>query len=293
MAKQETQEKQSRNRNPAHPAVALGVALDKAETLRSREGRKLMLAETAAKHWGSSLKSSSALQAISALKQFGLLVDERDGRVRKVRLSELALRILLDRREESLERLKAIQEAALRPKVYADLWSKAQGDGKLPSSTELEHYLMLEREQRFYEDTVKGVIKDFRSTIAFAKLGECDIIDDEGAQAAHEAESPIISRGPTMPTSTIPESRVIRSRREPSRDEGAAVTCDLPGGNLIEIRLRRKVSPSEFEHLKKVFEIAEFALVDHDYHPNLLDTSDNKSTEAQSDDNSDAGASDD
>jgi len=171
--------KATRNRNPAFPAVDLGRALELAEKLYEKETRKPFAPETAASHWDYSLKSSGALQAVSALKQFGLLLEDGDGNKRKLRLSEPALTIIIGKRTNSPERAKALQEVALTPKVYSELWSKADESG-LPSDTELENYLLLERKPPFYEEAVKGLIKDFRSTIRLAKLEKNDILDRTG-----------------------------------------------------------------------------------------------------------------
>lgn len=171
------QEKATRNRNPAFPAISLAGALDRARTLYDKEARKPMLYETAAKHWGYSTKSSGAQQALSALKQYGLLIELPGDKMRKIQLSDLALQIILDKREESSVRLEALREAAVNPRVYADLWRKAGQDGSLPSDTELEHYLLLERKKPFFEDAVKTVLRGFRATMSLAKRGECDILD--------------------------------------------------------------------------------------------------------------------
>jgi len=176
--------KATRNRNPAFPALNLERAMELAERIYERESRKPMAPETAAKHWGYSIKSSGAQQSMSALKQFGLLMEEGDGNARKLRLSELALKIIIGKRTSAAGFVQALQEAALSPKLYAELWEKADEHG-LPSDIELEHYLLLERKPPFYEDAVKGVISDFKSTVALAKLGTSDPIgldDSSGSQ---------------------------------------------------------------------------------------------------------------
>ena len=40
------------------------------------------------------------------------------------------------------------------------------------------------------------------------------------------------------------------------------ISFPLPGGNVIEIRLRSKVSPKDFATVKKLIELSESSLVD-------------------------------
>lgn len=271
----------ARKRSPAYPAIDLKTAIDRARSLYATEHENLVPLESVLASWKLSVTSGGGMAQIAALRYYGLLEQKKSKTGRQVKLSALALDIILDDRENSGERQTAIRQAALKPTLHAELWEK--WGANLPSDQTFRHYLL--RDRGFNSSYVGNAIETYKDTFAFAKLGECDIIDDGERQAVDEVESAMVSRGPIMPTSTVPEGRVVRPRQEPNRDEGAAVTCDLPGGNLIEIRLRRKVSPSDFEYLRKVFEVAEFALVDHSKHdPNPLDDSDEESTETQRND---------
>ncbi len=176
----------TRKRNPAFPLGSLPKALEKAQVIYSAEGRKPMAPGTATKHWGYSIASSSAHQAISALKQYGLIEDKKIEGHRKLQLTETALKILLDKREESVERLNAIRKSAISPKIFAELWKKRGDDDSFPSDAELSHYLLLERKQPYYDDVVPNLIKDFKATMAFAKMGENATIDDEVENIADE-----------------------------------------------------------------------------------------------------------
>lgn len=180
--------KQARNRNPAFPAISLQMAISRAYVLNNHEPRKLMAAETAARHWGYSVKSSGAQQVLSALKQYGLLTEEMVGKFRKVKLSDLAHKIILDKREGSVEKLESIRRAALMPKIYAELWKLAGDNCILPSDSELQHHLTVDRSPPFYMPVIKGLIKDFRSTISLAKLETSDIIDGNDLENDEKAE---------------------------------------------------------------------------------------------------------
>ena len=246
-----TTEKLTRNRNPAFPAVGLEAALDRVQVLLKHEGRKPMRPETAATHWGYSITSSAAQQALSALKQYGLLIDEKDGDARKLRLSPLALRIVLDKRTDSTERLKALREAALNPRVFAELWRKAGDDGSLPSNTELEHYLTLERKQPFYPDAVKNVIKIFESTITLAKLEKDDIIEGNGK--GEDSEDDEGGQQTPMPRVQQPASHSNVIVRD--------LTFPLIGGEAAVLRVPLPLSEENFSLLTTLLQTMKAAIV--------------------------------
>lgn len=99
--------------------------------------------------WGLKPRSSQALTTISALKKFYLLeaLPQRGPDSGKVRVSDLALSILLDAREDSTEREKLVQQAALKPSIHSELWEHY--DGKLPGDAALRFHL--QRERKFTE----------------------------------------------------------------------------------------------------------------------------------------------
>ena len=45
---------------------------------------------------------------------------------------------------------------------------------------------------------------------------------------------------------------------------GPKVRFDLPRGNFIEIRLKSKVTPQEFQKIKKIFDLSELAFLEDD-----------------------------
>jgi hypothetical protein len=57
---------------------------------------------------------------------------------------------------------------------------------------------------------------------------------------------------------------------------GPTVRFDRPRGNVIEIRLRSKVTLEEFQKIKNIFDLSEFAFIEDDSDP---DRSSNYPTE--------------
>ncbi|MBV9759829.1 MAG: hypothetical protein JO340_04625 [Acidobacteriaceae bacterium] len=161
-------------RSPGYPSIDLGTALKRAETFYDKERRNSAPLRIAAQHWGTTEKSSTGLLTVAAMKSFGLLI-EAEGADRRLQLSELALRIVLDKRDPSPERDAAIKRAALMPKLHQMLWSKYGTN--LPSGSNLAHELVFD--WRFNENSVQDFIREYKATINFAKLGESDKLSGE------------------------------------------------------------------------------------------------------------------
>lgn len=101
----------STHRSPNFPFISLEKAIERARQLHDAEGRHAVRVDVAAKHWGYNLKSSGVLQTVGALRMYGLIsVEAGAGLNRTIRLTDRALRVLLDKRPE--EYRKALIEAA-------------------------------------------------------------------------------------------------------------------------------------------------------------------------------------
>jgi hypothetical protein len=181
-----TEPKAARLRSPAYPGIDLEAAIKRAQELYDREHRSAANAEIAVQHWGFKPTSGGGFVVIAALKAFGLISDSGSGKTRKIQLSELALRILLDRRSDSTERQEAIKQAALMPKIHASLWTKYGRE--IPSNENLAHELVFER--KFNENSVKDFIKEYRDTIEFAKLSNSDTVSLSTEDIEEDSDMP-------------------------------------------------------------------------------------------------------
>jgi hypothetical protein len=170
--KTKEKEKKAKDRSPNYPGINLEMAIEKARILREKEGKHLAPVEAVLHDWGYVPKSSGGLVTLSALKKFGLIDEQGKGANRRIKLSDLALRILLDDREDSTERIEAIKEAALNPIIHQKLW-KEYG-AKLPSEENL--LVTLRRDEGFTDNAAKDLIKEYSSTIELAKLKKSDIM---------------------------------------------------------------------------------------------------------------------
>ena len=168
----------TKHRSPAYPAVNLQQAIEHAQTIYDADRRNQVPVAVAISHLGFPDGSSQGLRAVAALKQFGLLEEDGKNEDRRVRLTERALDILIAPSTDDPGRFRAIQRAALEPTVHAELWE--QYNGELPSDATIRAQLVRHRE--FNETYVDRFIKEFRDTIAFARLSESDTIGDEESE---------------------------------------------------------------------------------------------------------------
>lgn len=169
--------KKQRTRSPAYPYCNLETAITRAREFHKEERSNAANISIAGKHWGYKENSSGAFQTAAALISFGLMTDEGTGDKRKLKLTPAALRILLDADPTSTERARLIREAALAPKIHQQLWKHWGKD--LPSVPSLKNTLIFDWKPPFNENSVDGFIKEYKDTIAFAKLLESDTVTPE------------------------------------------------------------------------------------------------------------------
>jgi hypothetical protein len=204
-------------RSPSFPFISLPEALERARAFFDREHRHETEPEVAVRHWGYSPRSSGGNQTLAALRAFGLLEMVGEG---KVRLTERAVRILLDEREESPEREQLLRQAALSPALHSRIWERYKG--VLPSDATLRLYLVAD--EGFNERSVDEFIAELKETLEHAGI---------------EAPKPQ-RQAPPPPQALI---------------EVDPVVFPLLDGNAVELRIRRKISPEEAEDVRTMFEL--------------------------------------
>ena len=113
--------KAKQGRSPAYPGLSIKEALAKARSFYGAEGKYAAPMPSAFAAWGFGAKSSGGREVRAALRYYGLIVVEGDGETGKVKLTDDALRILLDEREDQSEKEALIQRCALKPPIFAKL----------------------------------------------------------------------------------------------------------------------------------------------------------------------------
>lgn len=167
--------KGKKTRSPNYPALTLEKSLILTQTLLDRYARHPIAWEVATKALGYTPKSSSGKQAMAALAAYGLIQVEGLGAEKKIAVSELAFKILADKRAFSLEREAAIKEAALNPSIFQKIIERYPKS--LPADDALEYDMVFT--YKFNKASVHDFITLFRETLGFAKIYESDIIGDE------------------------------------------------------------------------------------------------------------------
>jgi hypothetical protein len=175
-----------KERSPSFPFISLRQAVKRTEAFWDRHKRFPTRLTDAAQTWGYSPKSSGNLQTVAALKAYGLLEEVGTGSDRKVQLTDLAVRIVNDKRPGVRE--EWIQEAALKPKWLAE-YARRWRDGR-PADNHCVSELTLDH--RFTVDAAKTFLKVFDDTMRFADLRKLDKmhdnIDEEEPDGSDEAK---------------------------------------------------------------------------------------------------------
>ena len=124
----------------------------------------------AATAWNMSEGSSALPQTVAALHQYGLLVEHGWGDSRRIALSDLAISIIINPDQDPPARAAAVKEAALNPKIFAELWDALQR-GHRDRAT-LIRLLTTEREARgrasFTRKGADDVLRLFGETLTWA-----------------------------------------------------------------------------------------------------------------------------
>lgn len=190
----EVAEKAVRVRSPAYPSMGLPEAIEKVTVIYKKEGqgRHPIPAISIAKGWDYSSLNGSALSAISALKQFGLLAEKEveNGKSRLLGLTSDAIQLVV-RSRDSVEWKSLVRRVALQPKLYQRLWTKY--GWPLPSDDTLRTHLLLD--ESYNSKFIAGIIRDYKATIELAELDFSDKIPDADESQAANGETFGIEKG--------------------------------------------------------------------------------------------------
>jgi hypothetical protein len=165
-------------RGPSYPYVGLeeSIALAKKMydyTKRSAADVNAVVSDA----WKYSPSSSSGQKIVAALKSFGLIEEGASASGKAIKLTQRAIRILLDD-ETSEERWQEIRAAALSPNWYSRCW-KTWGR-EMPAS--MRSTLLIK--EGFVDTTVDGFLKDYKRSLAFA--GILDVENEENTDESNE-----------------------------------------------------------------------------------------------------------
>jgi hypothetical protein len=191
----EPKQKRRAGRSPAYPNLTIQKALDQAKALHRAEGDYAAPLTSAMASWGYSAKSSGARQTLATLRYYGLIDVTGDGDARKVKVSDIGRRILLDQREDQSEKKALIRKVALNPTIHKALYD--QYPTGLASDGSVTHFLMFE--QHFNQAAAVELLAEFKETARYVGLYEPSKELDKGTglvqNPGSEKERPTIKVG--------------------------------------------------------------------------------------------------
>ncbi len=240
--------KKAKERSPNFPFISLEAALERARQFYAEEKRGAAPFNRIVLHWNYSPASSGALQTVGALKIYGLLVEVGggSGAQRTFQLTDMALRVLLDQRPDSVDRDRFLKEAAISPPLAQELYAKWI-DG-IPSTSTINHILVLEK--RFSEMNAVKVGKILVENHRYAKL--LSSIDDSQNFSQNEEFSTNDKNEKTVQNQTETALReMTKQSTGPARMVGGhSEVVFLPDEKSMSVQFSVVPGKAEYEMLK-------------------------------------------
>lgn len=161
-------DKKVRPRSPEFPFVPLKEAIQRVEQLITANQRHPARIKNLAPLWSYSSGSSSFLRTVAALRVFGLVDETGAGDDRKIAVSELGMKIVMDKRPGATEAaiVKAFENCTILSE-YRQKWGKRR-----PSDTVCQSELTLDN--GFTEVAARKFISVYDDTVAFVESVETD-----------------------------------------------------------------------------------------------------------------------
>jgi hypothetical protein len=166
-------------RSPAYPFFTVEKALGRAAQLHRQEASHWAPLASAMAAWGYSPKSSGGRQTLATMRYYALIDVAGEGDARRIRVSEIAKRILLDEREDQSEKRALIREVALSPSAHKALYEEYKTG--LASDGTMLHFLMWEK--HYNKDAARDLLEEYKETASYAGLYEPQkTVDKEGGK---------------------------------------------------------------------------------------------------------------
>ncbi len=241
------EQKKGRVRSPNYPLLTLERSLSLTEALNRSHNRYLVPIEVAAKDWDISATSSYISQYIAALSAYGLIDVEGIKDAKKVKVSDVAFKIIMDKRPSSPDREILIKEAALKPNIFRKLCSTYPNG--LPDDHALEYELVTT--YNFNQNSVSDFITIFKKNIDFANVFETGIILEENNPIEEPKMVSIQDKAPVKDRGLLKESPI------PVRIDEREI-ANYPVGRGLKARIIISGdSPVTMESIEKLIKLLE------------------------------------
>lgn len=226
------------------PFIDLEDAIGKARILYQKARRSPVHLSVFANYLNYSPKASSLTLIVSALKKYGLAVDEGSAEGRRLKLSDLGYDIIADTLPASPGREAKIREAALLPKAHRDLWE--QFGAPVPDDNTLEVFLKLSR--GYTEEAARNAVRVYRATIIFAHLDQEGILGDVSADEADRDAA--VPGGPAGTRAAMDRTNSAPEWAAPAGSPPArTLSIPLKGSRTFDIRFPSDLSKDDFDFI--------------------------------------------
>jgi len=246
-------------RSPSYPFISLRKALEQANALYRAEGKYAAPLPSAFQAWGFGSKSSGGRQTLAALRYFGLIEVEGEGDARKVKVSDAALRVLLDEREDLSERDALLRQFALSPSINQEIFDRFPNG--LGSDGSVKHFLIFECD--FNEGAAAEVLAQFKETSDFANVFKPSAALDNTVVRAPAGNVPFqLPEGTDEPRGSA--LSVTPAAPAPEAEEETWLRGPLSSQTRYKIMVAGKMGPKEIGKLIKLLEAQKDVLSDDD-----------------------------
>jgi len=210
-----------RKLSPPYPICDLQTAIEKVQRFFAALRKNAVDKDTAIPSLGYSANSRGK-RVLGTVIAFGLLEEQPGGKTPQVKVSALGLRIL--RKEgDAAQQAADLQAAALGPTIYGEMVQ--QWPEELPNDAAIARYL--ETEQGFNTNSIASIIRDFRSTYAFAGL---------------ESREGMVKGMAAQPEETLPEAAAPPEAQQADEVPPVAAVEGLQSENAVEAPLVGKTT---------------------------------------------------
>ena len=245
-----------RHRSPSYPSFSLDTALVKARKIYDLYKRSTTSAEKIFAALGYRPTTSHAARALSALIQYGLLEETRNGENKTFNLTELSLGVLL-RGKEDEERLELVRSAAVKPTLYAKVAEKWPAG--LPTDEVLSNYLLFTK--KFNPEVVQSVIRNLRETWRFAKWSVTSPAPVASVSATQENPRNTSARGKSKaPSASPPVQSETQQDTEEKSPELRCYRMPFQSGREAVLNLPPDVTAAEIDLLARYISVIRDAI---------------------------------
>jgi hypothetical protein len=251
--------KKKRIRSPNFPFISLEKSLEFIKIIYSAYDKHPVPLEVVGKAIGVSAGSYLA-QHVSAFTQYGLVGTEGEKDGRKIKVSDLAFKIIVDERPVSADRDDLIKQAALNPTMFRKIHG-LYPNGLPAVSAGIEYDLRVDH--GFNPKSIGDFINTFKSTMEFAKIYFSGEIGENNIDT-EEPEMNNIGNTPMGNIDSGQHNQITKPVVEPPKDDFSIIKKELLESFPITLKGNKKavlsfsslpIKKADIELIKKYLDL--------------------------------------